>query len=114
MGKIKNTIRRTKMRKIATIMLVGLMIIGMMGCVQAIAQDGNDLEELVGLKIKVWYAAGIFNHLTCTGILSEIKGNWLIMIGLGWFDKGEYTWCYIPTIRGIDVLNENYEPRRIK
>ncbi len=36
------------MRKTISIVLVGLMIIGVIGVVEAFAQERNDLEELIG------------------------------------------------------------------
>ena len=91
------------MRKAISIILVCIMLIGAMSII-AVA---NDLDELIGLEIRVWYA-GNFNRLSCRGILLEIRGDWLIVF----VDKKKYTWCYIPTIRGIDILNKDYKPSR--
>ena len=96
------------MRKTTSILLVGLMIVGMVGCVQAVAEERNELEELVGLEIKIIYFGdkGTFGQLYCQGRLLSIRGNWLIMID----KKDIYTWCYIPNIMKIQILDREYKP----
>ncbi len=41
--------------------------------------------------------------LDCKGIVVEIKEYWIIVLV-----KKKYVWCYIPTIRKIQILDKNY------
>lgn len=71
--------------------------------------DG-ELEELIGLWVTVWYAdsGGMGDFLYCKGKVLGRKGsNWLIMQDA----KGIFTWCYIPTIRKIQIKSTNYVPK---
>lgn len=98
------------MRKMISMLLVALMIIGMMGCTRAVAQE-NDLEELIGLKIKVWQDVPTnFNKLgarenACVeGQFLQIKGNWIILK----CSRNKYVWCYISEISRIEISDKNY------
>ncbi len=92
--------------------MVGLMIVGMVGCVQAVAQD-NDLEELIGLRIKVWQDIptnwntwGARENAWVEGTFWGIKGGWLILKA----GRNKYIWCSISTIRKIEILDKDYKP----
>ena len=102
------------MKKTASIVLVALIIIGMMaGYVQAFAQEGNELEELIGLKVKIVYqwtgSKGLgLTECKVNGTIVELVGNsWIIVLV-----KKRYAWCYIPTIRYIEILDKNYRPAK--
>ena len=93
-----------------SMLLVVLMIIGLMGCTQAMAQE-NDLEELVGLKIKVWQGIptnwnkwGARENACVEGCFLEMKGNWIILR----CGKDKYVWCSISQISRIEILSKDY------
>ena len=99
------------MRKTVSTILVGLMIIGMMGYIQATGQEGNELEELMGLEVNIIYqitGKGMSTTIIkfdCKGIVIGIKEFWIIVLV-----KKKYVWCYIPTIRKIEILDKDYKP----
>ena len=43
--------------------------------------------------------------LDCKGIVIGIKEFWIIVLV-----KKKYVWCYIPTIRKIEILDKDYKP----
>lgn len=78
--------------------------------VRVLAFVDEELEELVGLWVKVWYAEAYssYDELYCKGKVLGRKGsNWLIIRDM----KDFITWCYIPTIRKIMILSEDYIPK---
>lgn len=77
--------------------------------VRVLAFVDGELEELVGLWVIVWYqeAYSLYDELYCKGKVLGRKGsNWLIIQD----EKDIFTWCYIPTIRKIQILSTNYVP----
>ncbi len=110
------------MRKTTSILLVGLMIIGMVGCVQAVAEnfetkfpeERNDLEELVGLEVDIIYqitgTVSVTHPFHCQGIIVEIREDWIIILIKKKRKDDRYVWCYIPTIRKIAILDKDYKP----
>ncbi len=48
------------------------------------------------------YKLGMLN---CKGIIIEIKELWIILQ-----DGKKYIWCYILTIRKIEILDREYKP----
>lgn len=100
------------MRKTMGILLVVLMIIGIMGCTQAMAL-GNVLYQLQGLKIKIWQDIptnwnkwGSRENACVEGMFLKIEGNWIILK----CGKSKYIWCSISEISRIEILDKGYKP----
>lgn len=99
------------MRKAISIILICLMLIAVTHIVAA----SNELDELVGLRIKVWQDIptnwntwGARENAFVEGRLLQIKGGWLILK----CGKGKYVWCLISNISRIEILNKDYVPRQ--
>jgi len=97
------------MKKMMSILFVSLMVIAFTGIVYAEVYDiSNDLEELVGLEVKIWYSNISFLDPYCKGMLVARRGNWLIVRD----KEGTYNWCHISKIRKIQILDEDYIPAK--
>ena len=98
------------MKKLISIILICLMLIGATG-IMAVA---NELDELVGLRIKVWQGIptnwntwGARENAFVEGWLLQIRGDWLILK----CGKSKYVWCLISNISRIEILDKNYKPK---
>lgn len=110
------------MMKILSILAVASLIFVTLGGGMALPEESRaevqvrvpafvdvELEELIGLWVIVWYAEAysLYDELYCKGKVLGRKGsNWLVMVD----EKNIFTWCYIPTIRKIQILSTNYVP----
>ncbi len=91
------------MKKTVSTILVGLMIIGMMGYIQTAAQERNELEELIGIKVSIYWSR--IRWVKDVFIIEIKDENWFI------YRKGKkYGWGYISTITYIKIEDKDYKP----
>jgi len=103
--------RRYAMKKGISIIVICLMIVSIASMV-ALA---NELDELVGLRVRLWQSVptnwnkwNAGENACIEGYVLEIKGDWLILkVG-----NNKYVWCCIFEIARIEILNKDYVPRK--
>jgi len=99
------------MKKLISIILICLMLIS----VATMIAVASELDELIGLRVKVWQGIPTNwntwrarENAFVEGWILQVRDNWLILK----CGKRKYVWCYIPQIARIEILNKDYVPSK--